>query len=285
MITSSGASATGSPSTSTVAVPVSRRRARQRGRVGRRDRLGHRPARPCRTACPGRGSWPWPWCRPASRRPRRATPATRRSAPRRSARAARASSASKPGGGDQRAATAAGGSSRPTRRGRPGPARPAGGPAPSASDSAGSISASSASGQAARCTDSRRVRGRPATTRSCQTRSVMNGVSGAISRVTVSQRPRAGCASAAGSPRQNRRRQRRTYQLDRSSTNAASSLPARWVSNAVQRRVDRRATSVFSSDEQPAVEQRAVGRRPGRPPTGAQPAVRAYRAWKATVFQ
>ena len=48
-------------------------------------------------------------------------------------------------------------------------------------------------------------RGRPATTRSCQTRSVMNGVSGASSSVTVSS---ASCrvASAAGSPCQKRRR-------------------------------------------------------------------------------
>ncbi len=74
--------------------------------------------------------------------------------------------------------------------------------------------------------------GRPGstgTTRSCQTRSVMNGVSGAISRVTVST---TSCRvrSAALSPCQKRRRERRTYQLDRSSTNADSSLPARWVS-------------------------------------------------------
>jgi hypothetical protein len=57
----------------------------------------------------------------------------------------------------------------------------------------------------------------------------MNGVSGAISRVTVST---TSCSvrSAALSPCQKRRRERRTYQLDRSSTNAESSLPARWVS-------------------------------------------------------
>lgn len=67
------------------------------------------------------------------------------------------------------------------------------------------------------------------TTRSCQTRSVMNGTSGAISRVTVST---TSCRvrSAAASPCQKRRRERRTYQLERSSTKAERSLPARWVS-------------------------------------------------------
>ena len=59
---------------------------------------------------------------------------------------------------------------------------------------------------------------------SCHTRSVMNGVSGAISSVTT-YRHSCRVASAAGSPAQKRRRDRRTYQLDRSSTYAASSVP------------------------------------------------------------
>ncbi len=91
-----------------------------------------------------------------------------------------------------------------------------------------SISDSSACGQEARWTEAG-ASGTTGTTRSCQTCSVMNGVSGAISRVTVSS---ASCrvASAAASPCQKRRRPRRTYQLERSSTKAESSLPARWVS-------------------------------------------------------
>ena len=111
----------------------------------------------------------------------------------------------------------------------------------------------------------------------------MNGVSGAISRVTVSS---TSCSvrSAAGSPCQNRRRERRTYQLDRSSTKADSSLPARWVSKASSARVDLADQGVQLA-EQPAVQQRPVGRRRVGRATGAQPEVRAYRAWKATVFQ
>ncbi len=138
-------------------------------------------------------------------------------------------------------------------------------------ESAGSISASSATGNSARWTEAgaSAVTG---TTRSCQTCSVMNGVSGAISRVTVSS---ASCrvASAAGSPCQKRRRARRTYQLERSSTKAESSLPARWVSKPSSAESTSR-TRVFSSE---STQRSSIGRSAGAGSAvlGAQPAVRA----------
>lgn len=76
-----------------------------------------------------------------------------------------------------------------------------------------STRASSASGQDARCTDAG-ASGSVATTRSCQTRSVMNGASGAISRVTSSRAVSCRVCSAPGSPSHKRRRDRRTYQLE-----------------------------------------------------------------------
>ena len=74
-----------------------------------------------------------------------------------------------------------------------------------------SISASSATGQVDRCTEAG-ASGVDATNKSCHTRSVMNGASGAIRRVTTS---RVSCSvhSADASPLQKRRRERRTYQL------------------------------------------------------------------------
>ena len=95
----------------------------------------------------------------------------------------------------------------------------------------------------------------------------MNGVSGAISRVTVST---TSCSvrSAALSPCQKRRRERRTYQLDRSSTNADSSLPARWVSYASSACVDLVDQRVEFA-QQPAVQDRALGR--GRVGRGRRP--------------
>ena len=72
--------------------------------------------------------------------------------------------------------------------------------------------------------------GGPEATRG-STVSVTNGVNGASSRVSTSRHSYS-VASAAGSPSQNRRRDRRTYQLDRSSTNSASRRPARAVSKS-----------------------------------------------------
>ncbi len=80
------------------------------------------------------------------------------------------------------------------------------------SASSGSASAAESSGQSCRCTESPA----PVAKRSCHTRSVTNGVNGAMSRVTVRRHSCSVCR-AAGSPSQNRRRERRTYQLDRSS--------------------------------------------------------------------
>src|SRR5256885_8661316 len=62
----------------------------------------------------------------------------------------------------------------------------------------------------------------------------MNGQNGASSRATVSRQLRS-VAKAAGSPSQKRRRERRTYQLERSSTRSAIARPARVVSKASRR--------------------------------------------------
>ena len=57
----------------------------------------------------------------------------------------------------------------------------------------------------------------------------MNGVNGASSFATVTRQV-CSVAKAAGSPSQKRRRERRTYQFERSSTNAAIAWPARVAS-------------------------------------------------------
>src|SRR5215207_5103017 len=139
----------------------------------------------------------------------------------------------------------------------------------------------SASGQDERWTDSE-APGVTGTTRSCHTRSVMNGVSGAISFVTVST---TSCRvrSAALSPCQKLRRDRRTYQLDRSSTNADRSLPARWVSYASRAWVTWSVRAWSSDRSQRSRIGRSAGA--GSASLGAQSDVRAYSAWKATVFQ
>ncbi len=110
----------------------------------------------------------------------------------------------------------------------------------------------------------------------------MNGVIGAISLVTVSS---TSCSvrSAALSPCQKRRRERRTYQFDRSSTNADSSLPARWVSYASRACVTWSVSACSSDSSQRSSTGRSAGA--GSAADGAQFDVRAYRAWKATVFQ
>ena len=132
-----------------------------------------------------------------------------------------------------------------------------------------------------------RTRARPGstgTTRSCQTRSVMNGVSGAISRVTVST---TSCRvrSAAVSPCQKRRRraahvpvgqvvdERRRAACRRAGCRTPPAPASTWSTRRVQLAT---AASGPGPGGRPG---------PGRAATGAQPAVRAYRAWKATVFQ
>ena len=57
----------------------------------------------------------------------------------------------------------------------------------------------------------------------------MNGVNGASSFATVTRQVWS-VPNAAGSPSQKRRRERRTYQLERSSTNAAIARPENVVS-------------------------------------------------------
>ena len=91
--------------------------------------------------------------------------------------------------------------------------------------SCSSIASADTSGQVARCTDFGAL-GSVLRNRSCQTLSVMKGVKGARHKVAVRS---ASCkvASAAGSPSQKRRRERRTYQLERLSIKVESRRPAR----------------------------------------------------------
>ena len=107
---------------------------------------------------------------------------------------------------------------------------------------------------------------------SCHTRSVMNGVSGAISSVTTYTHS-CRVASADGSPAQKRRRERRTYQLDRSSTYAASRLPARWVSNTSSASVTPAASRCASDSAHRSRTGRSASSGAGSP--GVQPDVRA----------
>ena len=65
----------------------------------------------------------------------------------------------------------------------------------------------------------------------CHTFSVTNGTKGASNLVSISRQSCKVC-NAAGSPSQNRRRERRTYQFDRSSTSPNKAFPARAGSYA-----------------------------------------------------
>src|SRR3954466_8430912 len=105
----------------------------------------------------------------------------------------------------------------------------------------------------------------------------MNGVSGAISLVTMST---TSCRvrSAALSPCQKRRRERRTYQLERSSTKEESSLPAFWVSYDSRAEVTPSTRELSSESSQRSRTVRSAGA--GSAALGAQLDVRAYRAWK-----
>jgi hypothetical protein len=118
---------------------------------------------------------------------------------------------------------------------------------------------------------------------SCHTRSAMNGVSGAMSRVSTSS-VSCSVAKAAVSPRQKRRRERRTYQFDMSSTNDARRAPAACVSNFSSDAVTSRVR-VCSSDSShwSSTSRSATGGT--SPVVGVHPSVPAYRTWKAVVFQ
>ena len=98
-------------------------------------------------------------------------------------------------------------------------------------ESVASIADFLAMGKSARCTECGAFSSTGAIN-SCQTCSVINGTMGASSKVSVRS---ASCnvANALGSPSQKRRRERLTYQFDRSSINVASVLPARCVSNSL----------------------------------------------------
>ncbi len=124
--------------------------------------------------------------------------------------------------------------------------------------SASSRASSSTVGHSARCTESA-ASASPGATARAHTSSVTNGVNGAISRVRPSSTS-CSVARAAGSPSQKRRRERRTYQFERSSTNWAISRPAVWVSKSSSAAV----TPVGHGGElgqRPAVQQRPVGAR------------------------
>ncbi len=87
----------------------------------------------------------------------------------------------------------------------------------------------------------------------------MNGVNGAMSSVTT-YRHSCSVASAAGSPAQNRRRERRTYQFDRSSTYAESRRPAFCVSYAASASSTSRASRCASeSAHRSSAERSAAG--------------------------
>ena len=137
----------------------------------------------------------------------------------------------------------------PTRPGRCGPGRRVGAPAPSGRRvRRRHQTARTGRGQSARCTDS----GPSAANRSCHTRSVMNGVNGAMASVS-SRRHSCRVLQRSGSPSQNRRRERRTYQLDRSSMNAASSRPATCESNRSRCSSTRRPSGVARDSAQRSI--------------------------------
>ena len=147
--------------------------------------------------------------------------------------------------------------------------------------SSGSEASASTVGHEARCTDSG-APGTAATTRSCHTRSVMNGAIGAMRRVTVSMVSWR-VHRAEGSPSQKRRRERRTYQLERSSTNSDRRVPARWVSKTSSASVTSRTRSLRTATSQRSMTGRSATA--GAAPLGVQLLVRAYSDWKLTAFQ
>ena len=100
----------------------------------------------------------------------------------------------------------------------------------------------------------------------------MNGQNGASSCETVTRQWRS-VANAAGSPSQKRRRERRTYQLERSSTN-------RWISRPENGRVEvveplaHDRDGLLQARQRPAVEIGQLDRTPSG--AGATSLVFAY---------
>ena len=143
--------------------------------------------------------------------------------------------------------------------------------------SSASTSDPSTRGHRARCTESG--------SDSCpansapHTRSVTNGVNGAMSRVrTYSDSCRV--PRAAGSPSQKRRRDERTYQLDRSSMHCDSRRPARSESKSSSAAVTSTAVACTCDRAQRSSRVRAPAGSPG-----VHPFTDAYSVWKAAVFQ
>ena len=91
-------------------------------------------------------------------------------------------------------------------------------------ESARSIAEFCAMGKSARCTEAGAC-GSTGQISSCHTCSEIKGTMGASKSVSV-RNDSCNVASALGSPSQKRRRERRTYQLDKSSINVARALPA-----------------------------------------------------------
>ena len=207
--------------------PLQSRAPSARRSRGRRPRV----ARPG-TACRASGSCPSRCSRGAPRRPSDSGSSARPrlSRPARSRPALVPECSPTPGGRHQGAPQWLAGpdvSRCPARRAR---ARRSGGPATPrrrgcrrAGTCPGPATTTGGTDSAASAVD---VSGRRLATR----RSVMNGVNGAIQPRSSTSSVSCNVPSALGSPLQNRRRDLRTYQLDRSSTNCAMSWPARWVS-------------------------------------------------------
>ena len=87
--------------------------------------------------------------------------------------------------------------------------------------------------------------------------------------------------SADAGPSQNRRRDRRTYQLDRSSMNVASRRPAAAVSKSSSEAVTSRITACSSL----RIHRSSSGRSAGGAAEGVQPPAFAYRTRNDAVFQ
>ncbi len=123
-------------------------------------------------------------------------------------------------------------------------------------------------------------------------------MNGASSRVTVSRHSysvaNAAAPSGSAGPTQNRRRERRTYQFDRSSMNAESRRPARAESNASSAESTSATVACSSDSAQRSSSGRSAGSGAGYAPgvqagasgrVGSAPAAFAYRTKNDAVFQ
>ena len=138
-----------------------------------------------------------------------------------------------------------------------------------------SISAWSPSGHEARWTLSTPSE---AANRSCHSRSVTKGTNGAMIN-TRSRRQVCSVCKAVASPDQNRRRERRTYQFDRSSISSAISLPAVWESKTSSAASTSRIVRWVRESSHRSI---SVGSPPPCP--GCQSASPPYRAWNDAVL-